>query len=95
MTEANPPQESHANNDYGRENPLPPLETADVVMLFLSQCVNTRCLAKNNNTYWHLSTEYEHPKLKLNVSQLIITKIHLIIPVFTHNAHSNQKSEQM
>ena len=63
-------------------------------MLFLSMCVNTRCLAKNNNTYWYLGIECEHPQLKLNTSQLIITKIHLIIPVYTYNVHSNQKSEQ-
>ena len=33
------------------KNPLPHLKEADAVMSFLSLCVNTRCLAINNNTY--------------------------------------------
>ena len=40
--------------------------------------MNTRCLAINNNNYWHPGIECEHPQLKLNVSQLTITK-HLLI----------------
>ena len=56
-------------------------------MLFLSLCVNTRCLAKHNNTYWRLGTECEHPQLKLNVSQLTITKTHLFLPVYIHMTH--------
>ena len=48
MMEANLPQESHANDDYGREKSATPIrKLADVIMLFLSQCINTRCLAKN------------------------------------------------
>ena len=61
------------------KNPQPPLENSDVVMLFLSLCVNTRCLAKNNNIYWHLGTECGHSQLKLNVYQLTITKTYLIL----------------
>ena len=121
MIEANPPQESHANNDYGREKSATPIRKRPMSLccschshrslkLFLifcaccivyvtsfghidntctnknnnfkllwSQCVNTWCLAKNNNTYWHLGTECKHPQSKLKVYQLIITKIHLII----------------
>ena len=95
MIEANPPQESYANNDYGREKSATPIRKRPMSLCCSCQCVNTRCLAKNKNTYWHLGRKCEHPQLKLNVSQLIITKIHLIIPVFNQNAHSNKKSEQI
>ena len=83
------------NNDYGREKPATPIRKRPKSLCFSCQCVNTRCLAKNNSTYWHLGTECEHPQLKLNVFQLTITKIHIIIPVFTHNGRSNQKAEQI
>ena len=75
--------------------PLPPLENGRCRYVVPVTVCKYSVSSQNKNTYWHLGMECEHPQLKLNVSQLTIKKIHLIIPVFTHNAHSNQKSEQI
>ena len=96
MIEANPPQVSHANDDNDRENTTTPhYKKADVVMLFLSLFVNNRRPAKNNYIFWHPCAKCEHSQLKMNLSKLVITITHLILPVNTHRAHYNQKSEQI
>ena len=59
----------------------PHQKKADVVMLFLSLCVNNRCQTENNNISRHLWVKYEYRQLEMNVSQKILTKIHCIISV--------------
>ena len=59
----------------------PHQKKADVVMLFLSLCVNNRCQTENNNISRHLWVKYEYRQLEVNVPQKILTKIHCIISV--------------
>ena len=66
---------------------IPHQKKADVVMLFLSQCVNNRCQTENNNISRHLWNR----QLEMNVSQKILSKIHCILSVWTHKAQSNSK----
>ena len=59
----------------------PHQKKADVVMLFLSLCVNNRCQTENNKISRHLWVKDEYRQLEINVSQKILTKIHCIISV--------------
>ena len=47
----------------------PHQKKTDVVMLFLSLCVNNRCQTENNNISRHLWVKYEYRQLEVNVPQ--------------------------
>ena len=40
MTEANSPRESHANDDYGRENTTKPTRIKAIVVMLFLECPN-------------------------------------------------------
>ena len=81
MIEANSPQESHANDEYGRENKIPILKGPMSSCCSCPSVYTTGVKQKIATCPGHLWIKYECRQLKKNVSQIIITKTHCILSV--------------